>query len=128
MKKILIALDYGPAAKKVAETGFSLCTTEGAELTLLHVIADPIFYSSSAYDPVMGFGGYMNLDFLGPDILEDLKKASWGFLEKTKQHLGDDSIRIMVEEGGTATTILEVAKTLKADVIVMGSHSQHRRI
>ena len=40
MKKVLIALDYDPTAQKVAETGFSLAKTMGAEVILLHVISD----------------------------------------------------------------------------------------
>jgi nucleotide-binding universal stress UspA family protein len=47
LKKVLIALDYDPTAQKVAETGYSLAKTMGAEVILLHVISDPVYYSSS---------------------------------------------------------------------------------
>ena len=43
MKKVLIALDYNPTAQKVAEVGFSLAKSMNAEITLLHVITDPVF-------------------------------------------------------------------------------------
>ncbi len=125
MKKILIALDYDPTAHKIAEIGFSLGENQRAEITLLHVIGNPSYYSSPVYDPIMGFGGYANMDLLGPDIINELKNASLDFLKKSKKHLGDDNIKIMVKEGSIAESILDAAKELNADIIVMGSHS-HR--
>ena len=64
MKKILIALDYDPSAQKIAEAGFLLAKSMNAEATLLHIIADPVYYSSTIYDPIMGFGGYSAIDLL----------------------------------------------------------------
>ncbi len=124
MKKILIALDYDPSAQKISEIGFSLCENQHAEITLLHVIGDPSYYASSAYDPIMGFGGYVNVDLLHPEIIEELKNTSHDFLNKTKEHLGDNTIKIMVKEGSVAESILETADLLNSDIIVMGSHSQ----
>ena len=54
MKKILIAIDYDPTAQKVAEEGFELAKTMGAAVVLLHVIADPVYYSSTDYSPMGG--------------------------------------------------------------------------
>lgn len=124
MKKILIALDYDPTAQKVAEIGFSLSENQYAEITLLHVIEDPSYYASSVYDPIMGFGGYGNVDLLTPDFINELKNTSLDFLEKSKLHLGDDAIKILVKEGSIAESILEAAKEINADIIVMGSHSR----
>ena len=124
MKNILIALDYDPTAQKVAELGFSLAGNKDAAITLLHVIADPSYYASTVYDPIMGFGGYMNMDLMRPNIIDELKKTSLEFLEKSKHHLGDDAIKTMVREGSVAATILDVAKEINADTIVMGSHSR----
>ena len=45
IKKALIALDYDPTAKKIAEQGFGLAKTMGAEVVLLHVISDPVYYT-----------------------------------------------------------------------------------
>lgn len=124
MKNILIALDYDPTAQKVAELGFSLAGNKDAAITLLHVIADPSYYASTVYDPIMGFGGYMNMDLMRPHIMDELKKTSLEFLEKSKHHLGDNAIKTMVREGSVAATILDVAKEINADTIVMGSHSR----
>lgn len=124
MKKVLIALDYDPTAQKVAETGFELAKAMGAEVLLLHVISDPVYYSSRTYSPVMGFGGYMDLDFSSSDITGELRKASENFLDQSKKHLTDANVQTLVKEGNVAAAILETAKELHTDIIVMGSHSR----
>jgi nucleotide-binding universal stress UspA family protein len=122
--KVLIALDYDPTAQKVAETGFSMAKTMNAEVTLLHIISEPIYYSSTDYSPIMGFNGYFEM---GPEQLnssDKLKKASEFFLDKSKQHLGDKTIKTLVKEGDFAENILKTAKDIHADIIVMGSHGR----
>ena len=46
------------------------------------------------------------------------------FLEKTRSHLGDPDIQLIVEDGDFAKTILKTARHLKVSTIVMGSHSR----
>ena len=125
MNKVLIALDYNPTAQKVAETGFSLAKTMGAKVILMHVISDPVYYSSPEYSPIMGFTGYnMGTGILQFDSDDKLKKASQHFLDKSKHHLGDETIQTLVKEGDFAESILKTAKDLHVDIIVMGSHSK----
>jgi nucleotide-binding universal stress UspA family protein len=124
MKKVLIALDYNPTAQKVAEVGFSLAKAMHAEAVLLHVISDPVYYSSKEYSPIMGFDGYMDMGPSQLDSVEGLKNASLRFLDQTKKHLGDKTIQTLVSEGDFAESILKTAKGLHADMIVMGSHSR----
>jgi nucleotide-binding universal stress UspA family protein len=124
MKKVLIALDYNPTAQKVAESGFSLAKTLGAEVILLHVISDPVYYSSTEYSPIMGFIGYKDNGPMQLNSVDALKKVSQQFLDKSKNHLGDKTIQTLVEEGDYAESILKTAKDLHADIIVMGTHSR----
>jgi len=124
MKKVLIALDYNQTAQKVAEVGFSMAKAMNAEVILLHVISDPVYYSSAEYSPIMGFTGYMDMGPLQLDSVDGLKKASQQFLDKSRHHLGDKTIQTLVEEGDFAESILKTAKDLHAYIIVMGSHSR----
>jgi nucleotide-binding universal stress UspA family protein len=124
VKKVLIALDYNPTAQKVAEKGFSLAKALGAEVILLHVISDEIYYSAVEYSPIMGFNGFMEMGPLQLQGVDGLKKAALQFLTKSKQHLGDKTIQIVVGEGELAETILKTAKEFHADIIVIGSHSR----
>ena len=124
IKKVLIALDYDPTAQKVAETGYLFAESMGAEVILLHVISDPVYYSSLDYSPIMGFTGYMDMGPLKPDSEEGLKNASMNYLLKITQHLGDETIKVLVKEGEFAETILKAAEAQHADLIVMGSHGR----
>jgi len=124
MKKVLIALDYDPTAQRVAEIGFSMAKAMKAEIILLHVIADPAFYSSLEYSPITGFVGYMDMINLQSISVDGLKNASLQYLEKIKQHLGLKTIQTIVKEGDPAESILASVKELHIDIIVMGSHSR----
>ena len=124
MKKILIALDYDPTAQKVAEAGYSLCNGIQNEITLLHVVENPSYYASTVYDPIMGFGGYMDIDLLGIEAVDKIKSESAAFLNKAKEHLGNNNIKILVMEGKAGEIITSTAVSLQADMIIMGSHSR----
>jgi nucleotide-binding universal stress UspA family protein len=124
MKQVLICLDYDPSAQLVAEKAISFFETTTAKFTLLHVITDPVYYASGLYDPIMGFGGFINMQTMDPGITERLIVQSEEFLEKSKTHLGGKNIDVLVKEGNIPANILEAAEEIKADLIVMGSHSK----
>lgn len=124
MKKILIAIDYNPTAQNIAETGYSLAKSMNAEVTLLHVVADYTYYSSLDYSPIMGFDSFSNLGILQINTVVELQNAAREYLEKTKKFLGDDSIRTIIKDGDSGDAIIETAKELGIDIIVLGSHSR----
>ncbi len=114
MKKVLIAIDYDQTAQKVARVGFSMARDMNAEVILLHVVSNPVLYYST----------YMGIAPLQINNVGELKEVSQKFLDKTKHDLGDETIQTITKEGDTSELILESAKKLKADVIVIGTHSR----
>jgi len=122
-KKIVIALDYEPSALKVAESGFSLAKSLQAEIILLHIISDPVYYYSDEYSPMREFPVFKKMKPFQEERDTDIKNASQLFLDKIKKHLGDETIQTMVEEGDSSESIFKTAKKLHMDIIVMGSHS-----
>ncbi|MFY8172530.1 MAG: universal stress protein, partial [Sphingobacteriaceae bacterium] len=80
-----------------------------------------IDYTPVLYDPIMGFAGYTESDAISQELIVTNTKK---FLEKTKKHLGDENISIILKEGSSAEEILNIAKEIKADLIVIGSHSK----
>jgi len=123
LKRVLIALDYDPTAQKVAEQGFALANAIGVETILLHVVTNPMYYTSVNYSPIMGYVGFTDMDKFQP-TLENLKTASLHYLEKAKRHLGGENIQTAVADGDISDSILKSAKELHADLIVLGSHSR----
>ena len=124
MKKVLIALDFDPTALKVADEGFSMAKAMKAGVILMHVIADATYYSALEYSPITGFSGFMDMYNNQLDSAGALKKVSLNYLNKVKLKLGDKTIKTVVKEGEFADSIIEAAKELKVDTIVMGSHSR----
>ena len=122
MKKILIALDYNPTAKKVAEEGYSIAKAMKAQVILLHVLGDSTYYTTTDYSSIMGFNGLGLWQLL--DSTEVLKEKAQKFLDKSKYHLGDETIKTMITEGKFAESILKAAEDTHASIIVMGSHSR----
>jgi nucleotide-binding universal stress UspA family protein len=86
----------------------------GAEVILLHVPLDLTIYSLT----------YMNMGPLQLDSVEEINDASKKFLEKTKKHLGDETIQTLLKQGEFADTIIKTAEEIHADIIVLGSHSR----
>jgi nucleotide-binding universal stress UspA family protein len=124
MKKILIALDYDPTAQKVAEVGFDFAKSMKADVLLVHVLSDIVYYSSPEYSPIMGFTG-QEIGTVQLDSKYGLNQASLHFLDKVKLHLGDDSIQtIVIENDDKADAILQYSTKSNADIIVMGSHGR----
>ena len=124
MKKVLIALDYNPTAEKIAETGYALAQATSAEVILMHVVAEPNYYSTLDYSPLMGYTGFSSPEMMLLVDDTEIKKASQDFLEQSKKHLGDETITTLLGEGDCAEAILEAATTLSVDIIVMGTHSR----
>ncbi|MDI1318177.1 universal stress protein [Flavobacterium sp.] len=122
MKKVLIALDYGLSAQKIADKGYELAKSMSAKVTLLHVVADETYYSSMDSAPFMGFYGY---DFFNMIDGESLIDSSLNFLKSIKKHLKDSDIETLAVRGEFASVILETAITQHFDIIVVGSHSQN---
>ena len=122
-KKVLIALDYNPTAKKVAEVGYSIANAMGADCLLVHILSTPIIYTSVNYDPIMGFSGFEALENyqLNADLLS---KSANKYLDKVKKHLGDSNVETIVKEGEFDDQIMETALNYNADLLVMGTHSQ----
>ena len=122
MKKILIAVDYNPSAEKVAETGYAMAKSLGAEVTIVHVITDAAYYAID-YSPIMGYQGGYTAGTM--ELIEDIKKEAELYLAASVKHLGDSQIKTVVLEGDTIDSIITYSQDWPADLIVMGSHS-HR--
>jgi nucleotide-binding universal stress UspA family protein len=125
MNKVLIALDYGPVAQKVAEAGSSLAKSLNSEVVLLHVLADASYYATPQYSTIMGFTNFDVNEFNQMIDIEGLKKAGGYFLDKIKSYIGDENITTIIEEGDDISeAILKTAHRVGAEIIVMGSHSR----
>ena len=122
MKNVLIALDYGLSAQKIAEQGFELAKSMNTKVTLLHVVADESYYNAIDSAAFVGFYGYDYFDTVDSDSLIN---SSLNFLENIKTHLKDSTIETIAKQGDFATVILDTAENQNSSIIVMGTHSHN---
>lgn len=120
MKKVLIAIDYHPSSEKVAEEGYQLAKLVGAEICLIHVIADITHYSMR----YPSFIGYEGLDTRAIDNeVENIETFSEDYLESFTKHFNDPVVTTHLDRGKPGKAILDYAEYWNADLIVMGTHS-----
>lgn len=121
MKKVLIGVDYNPNSEKVVKEGYDLAQKLGAEVCLIHVLADVSYYGVN-YPTFMGYEGYneMQVDL---NVISELRKVAEDFLKSAADHLDDPRVSTHLADGPTSSAILRYAEEWKADLIVMGTHS-----
>jgi len=107
----LIALDFDSSSQKVAEVGFKMAKTMGAKVVLFHVKNNLVNFSLT----------YKKMKSLRLNSVEDTNLAVQNFLKILKHQPGDNLIQTIVKEGDFAVSILDAAKEMAVDIIVMGS-------
>lgn len=121
MKKVLIAIDYHPVSEKVVDAGYKLAKKMGAEVCLIHVLADVSYYGMH-YQPFMGYEGY-NEAAIDLNIADEMREVAEDYMKTAAEHLNDQKVCWKLLDGDAASAILDYAKEWHADLIVMGTHS-----
>jgi nucleotide-binding universal stress UspA family protein len=119
MKKVLITLDYDPSPHKVAETGFSIAKTLGVGITLQHVETDELYFKLLDIVTVMGNYSQRNISNGIQKMGVELKDLSVQFLNATNINVGDANVHTLIKNGDSNESVLELAKEINADVIVI---------
>lgn len=111
LKKILIAIDNGPASEKVVSNGFQLGKQLNAEMALVSIVDTTALMTDGAVTP---------REFAN-SIKKDYKKSQQMLIDKLCK---DCNIWTFVEEGKPFEAILKVADDWDADLIVLGTHGR----
>ena len=114
-KRFLVPTDFSPGAGKAAQEAVALAASFGGRVFFFHALdLTPYFF---AYDDAMGASSTIPL--LRPEDLD----GEWEYFISTLR-LGAIPWEKFTEEGRAATKILQYAKSIQADVIVMGTHGR----
>ncbi len=112
MRTILVPVDGSTGAAHAAKLAGQLAGAQGAEVVLLHV-----------YD--LHSAATMGLVALSSDQLESVKsEVARSSFEGAKKQLGLAPRECKVALGDPAQHIVEVARSIRADMIVMGSRGR----
>lgn len=110
-QKILIAIDDGPTAEKVALKGFQLGQQLGAGIALLNVV-DTTFLVTEVG---------VTANEMAAIIKTDSMRNQQLLIEKVFK---DHKVWSFIEEGKANEVILKVAGEWEADLIVLGTHGR----
>ena len=105
-RHILIATDLSPAAEQVCNRAQQLAQLTGAKLSIVHVIEINFSYSFTYSWP--------------EDLIEELTKEVKAQFLNLGEHYGIDTKDQYIVEGISTVKVLELAKNLNVDCIMVG--------
>jgi nucleotide-binding universal stress UspA family protein len=113
---VLVAIDFSPDSSAALAWAARYADLSGASLVLLHVVHDPAgspgFYRRSPKDNMQP------MQEIAAQMMEDFLRA---FREEHPGHGSVDTAESQFVPGLPPTRIVEVAKLLEAEIIVVGS-------
>lgn len=110
---ILLAVDLTEESDQVATRAVELARTNGAQLTLVHVI-EPLSFA---------YGGDVPMDLSA--IQDQLDEHAQNRLNSFANKLDASIEKLYVVSGHTETEIHRIAKQDGIDLVVVGSHGRH---
>ena len=112
-KNILLATDFSPEAERAEQRAVEVAKKYGADLSLIHVVD---YYPSMQLE-----GGLAML----PNIEERLNDKAREDLDACVARLPLDLKNSHIGHGPPKSVIVDYAKEVAADLIVLGSHGRH---
>lgn len=108
---ILLAVDFTEDSHKVSSQAAEIARQNNAKLSLLHVVEAMPEHSI----------GYM----MTPDLVEKFTTESQDLIAKIGTDLQVSKENQHIKVGSPKIEIIELAKELTADLIILGSHGRH---
>ena len=111
--RMLLAVDFTTATDTVAQQAVELCQVFKARLSLIHVVE--FVQMDLSNDLILPQGLELDLE-----LMERARQR----LQELAEKLGIDEAECFVSQGSTRREILNLAKELNVDLIVIGSHGR----
>lgn len=119
--RILIASDGSELADRALQHGLQLAKLAGSEVTIV-TVTEPVTIVGGGYASVAG--GVLDPV---PELLEAQETAARELLERAAKKAAEQGITartILVDNSFAAEGIVETAKSIDAELIIMGSHGR----
>lgn len=109
LKEILVPVDFTECTEKALFYAVPFARQFGATVTLLHVLEQP-------FVPATEFGMVVDVD-VSKDAIRELERIRNRVAKQVK-------CRIMMRQGGAEFEIVNAAKELDCDLIILGTHGR----
>ena len=109
LKEILVPVDFTECTEKALFYAIPFARQFGATVTLLHVL-------EQAFVPATEFGMVVDVD-VSKDAIRELEKIRDRVAKQVK-------CRLMMRQGGAEYEIINAAKELDCDLIILGTHGR----
>ncbi len=115
IKRILVPVDFSPDSRNALQYAADLAAVSRAEIVMLHVV-EPVYVA----EPYMGVAPEVGI------FLDEQRRNAKAVLARLGTDLKKKGqrVRTMVTAGPPALLIVDAAKDLRADLIVMGTHGR----
>lgn len=111
IRRIVCPTDFSPTADRAVAYAAEMARSFGAELLLLHVVPEMTY-------PLRSFG--MASAF--PHLRDELHLRAAEELQKVKATIAGANVSTLLRDGEAHVQVLECAKEIGADLVVMGTH------
>lgn len=116
LKRVLLSTDFSESAAKALPYAVSLAQEYAAELHIVHVVEDSLYYAQFVYD-----GAPFDPTVLIEGLVEDRKKKLSEVLKNVPSGV---KAQTHLRRGVVATEIIAAAKDIDADVLVIATHGR----
>lgn len=115
VKRVLAPTDFSGGAESAVQWAISLRDAYGAEVVILHVVDLGLAGAASLPTGMAAATAFSQMvDAMRSEAREGMQKLATRYPQ----------VKTVVREGSPRSTILEVAKEVGADLIVMGTHGR----
>ena len=113
ISRILVPVDFSECSKKALQYAMPLAKEHGAALTLLYIVP-----------PIYTVGEYGGMEY--PQLQAEMQASGRQALEKLNdmEVHGQVPTEIVIRLGAPANEIIETARTLESDLIVLSTHGR----
>ncbi|MDF2436678.1 MAG: universal stress protein UspE [Bacteroidota bacterium] len=118
IKKILVPVDFSETSMKALDHAVYIAKLNTADITLLNVVESTYSYAPSTDYTALAF---TNMETYEKEIQKQAKDHILKLAQKIKKKEGVNIIGI-VSKGWVKEEILDAARSMRADIIIMGTH------
>ncbi len=121
-KKIVVAVDGSKLSVKAAEKGMEFAKLFEAALKIVYVIDQRAFFFPHEVQEMTAENPYFT-------ILDDLRKNAQSVLDSLDRKAKKAGVEVekIVREGSVVEQINDVVNSFKADLLIVGAHSQAQK-